>query len=136
MGAKGKRTAIRTCAGCRQRDARDCLLRFARTVDTDRIAPDIRRRAPGRGVSVHPRKSCIVRAVKSGAFRRAFPATPGPAAGELVASAAEQYRLRIEQLLAIARRNRRLLCGAPTDPDLAERIICAAERAAAFEEDA
>ena len=197
MRPNGKRAAIRICAGCRQRDARDSLLRFARNADTGRIAPDIQRKAPGRGISVHPQKNCLIRAVKAGTFRRAFPATPAPAAGELAASAAEQYRSRFEQLLAVARRNRRLLCGvravrasldertallvvvardtseglqkvarsaagagarglvagtrarlgrvsgrralgavAITDPDLTERIICAAERAAAFEEDA
>ena len=197
MGAMGKKAAIRTCAGCRQTEARDALLRFACVAVGDRITADVRRRAPGRGISVHPRRSCLTQAVKKGAFRRAFSAKVNPTAGELVACAAEQYREQIERLLAVARRNRQLLCGgravraslkartallvvvandasegmrtvarsaaeagarglyaatrarlgrisgrrslqavAITDPDLAERIISAAERAAAFEEDA
>lgn len=60
----------RACAGCRQTDARDVLLRFVADGDPPMLAPDIRRRAPGRGVSVHARFRCVEAAVRNGALRR------------------------------------------------------------------
>jgi predicted RNA-binding protein YlxR (DUF448 family)/ribosomal protein L7Ae-like RNA K-turn-binding protein len=112
MDIMDKSAAIRTCAGCRKSASRNTLLRFALATGSGRIVPDIRRKAPGRGLSVHPRKSCLQKAVKTGAFRRAFAGGVLASAGELVSSSAEHYRGRIDELLAIAGRNRELLSGA------------------------
>jgi len=104
--------ATRTCAGCRKAAPRNDLLRFARAAGPAGIAPDLPGRAAGRGLSVHPRPSCLNRAVKRGAFQRAFGATVRPDPRALVDASAEQYRMRVERLLAVARRNRQLCSGA------------------------
>lgn len=120
----------RSCAGCRQTDARDALLRFvAEGVPRSgqgeggpvKIAPDVRRRAPGRGVSVHPRLRCVEAAVRSGALRRGL-GVPAVEAGDTTGStastalelsrmAAEQYRRRAAGLLSSAQRAHRLALG-------------------------
>ena len=95
----------RTCAGCRQTDARDALLRFVAVVDPPhppQLAPDIRRRAPGRGVSVHPRYRCVEAAVRTGAMRRGLGITSELSARELSQSAAGQYDRRAAGLLSAA----------------------------------
>jgi predicted RNA-binding protein YlxR (DUF448 family) len=101
----------RSCVGCRQRDEREVLLRFV--ADGSALAPDIRRRKDGRGVSVHPRYRCVDAAVRSGALRRALSLTgeQNLSARELSSSAASQYARRAEGLLASGRRARKLALG-------------------------
>ena len=107
----------RSCAGCRQTDDRDALLRFVvagalQSGEPAQIAPDVRRRAPGRGVSVHPRYRCVEAAVRTGALRRGLGVTEaGGTARELSGMAAEQYRRRAAGLLASAQRARRVALG-------------------------
>ena len=101
----------RTCAGCRQGDDREALLRFVADGNPPQLAPDIRRRAPGRGVSVHPRYRCVDAAVRSGALRRAFSLEADVSARELSKSAASQYDRRAEGLLLAANRARKLVLG-------------------------
>jgi predicted RNA-binding protein YlxR (DUF448 family)/ribosomal protein L30E len=102
----------RSCAGCRQTDAREALLRFvAAGAGQNELAPDIRRRAPGRGVSVHPRYRCVEAAVRSGAFKRALGVDEVAPARELSRSAAGQYRRRAESLLSSAKRARKVALG-------------------------
>jgi predicted RNA-binding protein YlxR (DUF448 family) len=104
----------RTCAGCRQGDDREALLRFVADGNPPQLAPDIRRRAPGRGVSVHPRYRCVDAAVRSGALRRALGAGTEWAdvsARELSKSAANQYDRRAAGLLQAANRARKLVLG-------------------------
>ncbi|MGK5530055.1 YlxR family protein [Streptomyces sp. URMC 129] len=60
----------RTCVGCRQRSARDGLLRVA--VVGDRCVPDLRGTLPGRGAYVHPTPACLELAVRRRAFPRAL----------------------------------------------------------------
>ncbi|MFF8387539.1 YlxR family protein [Streptomyces kanasensis] len=57
----------RTCVGCRERAAKTDLLRIVAVGDA--CAPDPRGTLPGRGVYVHPVRSCLDLAVR----RRAFP---------------------------------------------------------------
>lgn len=57
----------RTCVGCRQVVAQGQLLRLA--VVDERVVPDPRRRAPGRGVYVHARPDCLKAAGKGGLAR-------------------------------------------------------------------
>ena len=101
----------RACAGCRQRDDREALLRFVADGNPPQLAPDIRRRAPGRGVSVHPRYRCVDAAVRSGALRRAFGLQADVSARELSQSAANQYDRRAHGLLLAAQRARKLVLG-------------------------
>jgi predicted RNA-binding protein YlxR (DUF448 family) len=103
--------ASRSCVGCREKDAREALLRFVADGDPPVFAPDIRRRAPGRGVSVHPRYRCVEAAVRTGALRRALDIDTKTSARELSLSAASQYDRRAEGLLLAARRAKHLALG-------------------------
>jgi predicted RNA-binding protein YlxR (DUF448 family) len=102
---------VRTCAGCRQRDAQDALLRFAIVQDEPRLVPDLRRKLGGRGVSVHPTRACVTRAVERGGFAKAVGAKPKLDAASLCEMAAGQYERRLEGLLVSARRARALGIG-------------------------
>lgn len=101
----------RTCAGCRQRDARDALLRFAVRSEEPRLLPDPRRRLPGRGVSVHPTRECVRRAVERGGFARAIGGKLSLDTDALCAMSAAQYARRFSGLLLAALRNRSLAIG-------------------------
>jgi predicted RNA-binding protein YlxR (DUF448 family) len=105
----------RACVGCRQRDDREELLRFVAGGHPLQLAPDIRRRAPGRGVSVHPRYRCVAAAVRSGALRRGLGVgadlVSEVSARQLSQSAAEQYDRRAAGLLKAGQRARKLVVG-------------------------
>lgn len=100
----------RTCVGCRQRDGRDALLRFVLGPDGRPVA-DVPRRLPGRGVSVHPRRSCLVAAARRGGFARGFRRRVEADTDDLVAQAVAQYRRRVEGLLTAARRSGSIALG-------------------------
>ena len=95
----------RICAGCRQHEAREELLRFVLAGDPPELVPDVRRRTGGRGVSVHPRRRCLETAVKSGALRRGLRSAGCADAATLARWAIEQYARRIEGLLGAAQRS-------------------------------
>jgi predicted RNA-binding protein YlxR (DUF448 family)/ribosomal protein L7Ae-like RNA K-turn-binding protein len=105
----------RACAGCRQTDAREVLLRFVAGGDPPQLAPDIRRRAPGRGVSVHARFRCVEAAFRSGAMRRTLGVGAdvgmGASARELSQAAVGQYERRAAGLLIAAQRSRKVALG-------------------------
>ncbi len=101
----------RTCAGCRQQDARDALLRLVVDPDGPRLVPDPRRRLPGRGVSVHPTPECLRRAVERGGFARSLRMKIATDWAGLCAVVAAQYERRLEGLLLAARRNQSLVMG-------------------------
>src|SRR5690606_5457419 len=88
--------AERTCAGCRRKDARSARLRFAVRSEEPRLLPDPRRRLPGRGVSVHPTRECVRRAVERGGFARAIGGKLALDVDGLCAMAAAQYERRLE----------------------------------------
>lgn len=92
----------RQCAACRGVAARDELLRIV--VEAGRGVPDIRRRLPGRGVSVHPTRACIQQAVKQGRLGSV-------SAADMIATACAQYRRRMEGLIIAAFRARQLAVG-------------------------
>ncbi|MFI5984890.1 YlxR family protein [Streptomyces sp. NPDC098789] len=60
----------RTCVGCRERAAKNDLLRIV--VAGDACVPDPRGTLPGRGAYVHPAVVCLDQAVRRRAFSRAF----------------------------------------------------------------
>lgn len=108
---EGRTDPERTCAGCRQRDARSALLRFAVTRGAPELVPDPRRRLPGRGVSVHPSRDCVRLAVERGGFARALGTKPAVGVDSLCAQAAAQYARRFGGLLLAARRSGALAVG-------------------------
>jgi predicted RNA-binding protein YlxR (DUF448 family)/ribosomal protein L30E len=106
------RTSTRTCVGCRQTDTSEALLRFVLAGHPPVLVPDVRRRESARGVSVHPRRSCLTSAVASGALRRGLKADVAPAAVDDIARVARaQYERRAQGLLLAARRVGKLALG-------------------------
>jgi uncharacterized protein len=65
----------RTCVGCRERAAKDELLRIV--AGGGECVPDLRGTLPGRGAYVHPASVCLDQAVRRRAFPRAL-RVPGP----------------------------------------------------------
>ena len=61
---------LRTCVGCREKEARSVLVRVVWMVD--RVAVDESASAPGRGAWLHPDGSCLAQAVKRKAIGRAL----------------------------------------------------------------
>ena len=66
---------IRTCIGCRKKEAKTSLVRFTFTVDSG-IQLDKRQRMPGRGAYVCPDVACLEKAWKRRAFARALKISP------------------------------------------------------------
>ncbi|WP_318200987.1 YlxR family protein [Streptomyces sp. SCL15-4] len=60
----------RTCVGCRERAAKNDLLRIVKSEDA--CVPDPRGTLPGRGAYVHPALVCLDQAVRRRAFSRAL----------------------------------------------------------------
>lgn len=101
----------RTCAGCRARDDREVLLRFAHLPGHDpAIVPDFATKLGGRGIWVHPRASCLKRAVRGG-FARAVRGQVTCDFEALRETASGQIVRRLSGLLAAARRRRGLALG-------------------------
>ena len=66
---------VRTCIGCRQRAPGPELVRLVLAEGRVTVAGPKAR--AGRGASIHPREACVVAAVKTHAFARAFRAQVG-----------------------------------------------------------
>ncbi len=85
----GERSApVRTCAGCRARDAKARLLRLVRAPDGV-VRVDANGSSPGRGAYVHRRADCVA-ALGGGGLARALRTGLGP--GELGRLASEIER--------------------------------------------
>ena len=61
---------VRTCVGCRERDARGVLTRMIAC--DGRLTIDVTTRAPGRGAWVHARSTCLEAFARRGGFVRAL----------------------------------------------------------------
>jgi predicted RNA-binding protein YlxR (DUF448 family)/ribosomal protein L30E len=107
--------------GCRQRDERGALLRLVLAGDPPELVPDVRRGGDGRGASVHPRRTCLDAAVKSGAFRRAFRRELHPDSGQLATWARDQYQRRIDGLISSAARSGNAVAGSERVREAIER---------------
>lgn len=105
------RSPQRTCAGCRARADRDELVRFVRADVPSRLVPDLRRRFPGRGVSVHPTRRCIEAACGKGGFSRGFRVPLRVAAEPLIDALRTQLDARIDSLLLAALRRHAAVVG-------------------------
>ncbi len=110
--AEDRTEAERTCAGCRRRDAQSALLRFAVRSEEPRLLPDPRRHLPGRGVSVHPTRECVRRAVERGGFARAIGGKLALDTDAVCELAATQLARRLDGLLLAAIRSRGAALGA------------------------
>jgi uncharacterized protein len=112
MDRTAQSAETRTCMGCLKKDSRDALLRLVAIGDPPQVVPDIRRQATGRGVSVHPRRSCVEKALQKRGIQRAFRREISPpSVNDLVKWAADQYRRRMEGLIVAAWRNRHIALG-------------------------
>lgn len=68
-------TPVRTCIGCRKRALATDLLRVVVAGSGPHgllVAPDLRRRLPGRGAWMHPNRECLSLAERRRAFGRAL----------------------------------------------------------------
>ena len=108
-----ERGSIRSCAGCRERAPREALLRFAiaELGEESALVPDLRRKLPGRGVSVHPTRACLELAFRKGGFARALKGKPRQSAKELAVLAVLQFEKRIDALVLAAWRAKKLCVG-------------------------
>jgi predicted RNA-binding protein YlxR (DUF448 family) len=106
-----ERLAERTCAGCRTREARDELLRFAYLPGhTPAVVPDLQGKLGGRGIWSHPRAACLRKAVRGG-FSRAVRSAVEVDFDQLHAQVAGQLSRRVTGLLLAAKRRRALAMG-------------------------
>lgn len=94
----------RTCVGCRAHESRDELLRFA--FEGGRLVSDPRARLGGRGVWVHGRRACVVRAVRGGGFAKVLRAKVDLAAADVVSQLRADAEASVLASLASARRAR------------------------------
>jgi predicted RNA-binding protein YlxR (DUF448 family) len=62
---------VRTCVGCKGREAQRALVRLVATEDGS-VRVDPRGREPGRGAYVHRRGACLEAALTRGALARAL----------------------------------------------------------------
>jgi uncharacterized protein len=104
-------TPERTCAGCREHDARAALLRFAHVPGhRPAIVPDFGARLGGRGVWVHALGACLKRAVRGG-FSRAVKGQVEIDLGDLRQQSIGQLERRVQGLLLAAIRRRKVALG-------------------------
>ncbi|WP_084100256.1 YlxR family protein [Demequina sp. NBRC 110051] len=66
----GSSEPVRTCIGCRDKDARSALMRLV--LDGDRVIVDEAATRPGRGAWLHPHPDCLALAIRRKAFGRAL----------------------------------------------------------------
>lgn len=97
----------RSCVGCRQRDAREHMLRLVLDPQAPAVAVDFKGGTFGRGAWVHPRARCIVAASKF-VSREIGSNVEASALHGLLVAAAERRALG---LVAAARRARKLAIG-------------------------
>jgi predicted RNA-binding protein YlxR (DUF448 family) len=114
----------RTCAGCRAHAERGEMLRFVHVPEHEPpLVADLGARLGGRGVWVHPRGTCLMRAVRGG-FARSLRTRVEVDFAALRAMAHAQLTRRISGLLLAAQRRRVLALG--TDAVRLALAACAA----------
>lgn len=128
------KTAVRTCAGCREQRPREALLRLAVVPEPPYVVPDARGRLGGRGVWVHGDRKCVEIAARKGGIARSL-RRPVQLDPETIAQGiVRQLERRVEGLLLGAHRARKVAVGTDAVREsLAEgriRLLCVAEDAA------
>ena len=92
--ARTQHVPVRTCIGCRQRAAKQELLRvvIGGSSDGPAVVPDPQGKAAGRGAHLHPTKECLDLATRRRAFTRALRVQGG-----LASAPVEEYLARLSQ---------------------------------------
>lgn len=136
-GTNNDKQSTRTCVGCRKTDEQGELIRFALGPD-GRVVPDVFRRLPGRGASVHASMACLKLAATRGGFSKAFSCEVRADAEELRKNALALYERRILGLLLGASRSKELVCGTEAVRDAMTKsqvlLVVAADSAGRREE--
>ncbi|HLR85974.1 MAG TPA: YlxR family protein [Nocardioidaceae bacterium] len=72
--ASSRTQPVRTCVGCREREARTDLVRIVSVADESAhvLVPDPDGSAPGRGAHLHPTTACFEQAMRRRSFGRAL----------------------------------------------------------------
>jgi predicted RNA-binding protein YlxR (DUF448 family)/ribosomal protein L7Ae-like RNA K-turn-binding protein len=128
------KTAVRTCAGCREQRPREELVRLAVVPEPPYVVADARGRLGGRGVWVHADLECLRTAARKGGIARSL-RRPVQLDPEVIAEGIRgQLERRLEGLLLGAHRARKVAVGTDAVREsLAEgriRLLCVAEDAA------
>lgn len=105
------KTSARMCAGCRQRDERDALVRFAVCPEAPFLVADPTRKLGGRGVSVHATRACLEAAARRGGFARALGKKVSVDPNELAEQLLTRLDARVRGLLLAAARTRNIALG-------------------------
>lgn len=105
------RVSQRMCAGCGMRAERDDLVRLVVGPTAPFIAIDLGRRLGGRGVSVHPRRSCIRTGLLRGALARALRGVAQIEPESIERMIVAQLTQRVQGLVSSAQRIRRIAVG-------------------------
>lgn len=109
MGQETGHDALRRCAVTGKVLPKDSLLRFALTPEGS-VLPDVFAKLPGRGVWVTPRRDLVATACRKNVFARSAKRSVRIDAG-LTERAAELMERHCLQLLGLARRGGKLVCG-------------------------
>ncbi|MEM9730398.1 MAG: DUF448 domain-containing protein [Myxococcota bacterium] len=111
MTRAAKRTTQRMCAGCGARTDAGALVRLVVGPSPPFVAVDLGRRLGGRGISVHPTRRCVDRALKKGSLAKALGGPSSVTLESVVSAMIDQFGQRIEGLLSAALRKRRVAVG-------------------------
>ena len=106
------RPSRRMCAGCGSRTERDDLVRLVVGPSAPFVAVDLGRRLGGRGVSVHPKRTCIHSAALRGGLARALRSVAQVEPETIERMVVQQFERRAQGLLSSAQRARSLAVGA------------------------
>lgn len=97
------RQSMRTCVGCRGEESKEGLERFV-YIEPQGLIYDLRQKAPGRGAWVHPRRDCILKALRGGFSRAMKQGVDGGEAEELIEQVAAGIRRRQIERFGVALR--------------------------------
>ena len=104
-------TSRRMCAGCGNRAERGELVRLVIGPSAPFVAVDLGRRLGGRGVSVHPRRACVRRALARGALAQALRGVVQVEPESIERMIIQQLAQRVRGLLSSALRVRSVAVG-------------------------
>jgi uncharacterized protein len=96
--------------GCREDGEQTELERFV-VVEPEGLILDLRRRAPGRGLWVHPRRACVARAAEGGFSRAMQEQVDSPPASELLELLADGVAVRLRERVGDALRAGAIVAG-------------------------
>jgi len=109
-----ERGPVRTCVGCRTRAPKEELVRLVPAPDGDpgpELVVDLLGKLPGRGISVHPRRTCVEGAVKRGGIAHALRRAPRSNASALANAIADRLSQRALSIVVAARGARAVVLG-------------------------